>query len=355
MPVYKKITASGKVSWYAIFYYKDWNGQRKQKKKEGFSTQREAKAYERDFLERRAATPSMTFGALVDLYLEDCQSRNRPTTHVPKALMVNKHILPYFKDIPINEITPAQVRSWQNTLIAQGEYAAAYLRTIHVTLSAVFNFAKKYYGLQTNPASIAGPMGKLKARAISFWTLAEFKTFQKAIEGREPYYTLFTLLFYTGLRIGEAMAITPADIDMEARTLSVNKTYKRLNGVDIIQPPKTDKGNRVIALPPFLVDILKTYMDSLPGLKSTHRLFEAISVHGAGRALKKYSEGLPRIRIHDLRHSHASLLIEQGFSPIAIRDRLGHEDIQTTLNTYSHLYPHKQEEISSRLQELATE
>ena len=110
-------------------------------------------------------------------------------------------------------------------------------------------------------------------------------------------------------------------------------------------------------MPPFLVDILQTYMGKLPGLASDNRLFEIVSVWGAGRTLRKYAAaaGLPRIRIHDLRHSHASLLIEQGFSPLAIRDRLGHEDIQTTLNTYSHLYPNKQEEISSRLQQLAME
>ncbi len=355
MPVYKKISKTGKVTWYAIFYYKDWNGTKKQKKKEGFATRRDALAYERDFLERRAAAPSMTFAALVDIYLADCKHRNRPTTYAPKALMVNKHILPYFKDRPINEITPAMVRNWQNTLLARDEYASAYLRTIHATLAAIFNFAQKYHRLPTNPATMAGPMGKLKPRAISFWTLAQFKQFQQAAHGHEPYYTLFTLLFYTGLRIGEALALTPPDIDRAACTLSVTKTYKRLDKQDVIQPPKTEKSSRVIALPPFLVDILMAYMDKLPGLKPTHRLFEGVTVWSVARALKKYSGDLPRIRVHDLRHSHASLLIEQGFSPLAIRDRLGHEDIQTTLNTYSHLYPHKQEEISARLQALAAD
>ena len=353
MPVYKKTSPAGKVSWYAIFYYKDWNGARKQKKKEGFTTQREAKAYERDFLERRASTPSMTFAALVDVYLEDYKSRNRATTYHTTENIMGKHILPRFKDLPVNEITPAMVRAWQNELIASGEYADSFLHRVHVTLSAVLAFAVKYYHLPQNAARLAGSMGKQKSRPIAFWTLAQFRQFQEAIEGNEPYSTLFTLLFYTGLRIGEALALTPGDID--GGTLSVSKTYKKLNRQDVIQPPKTEKGRRVVTLPPFLVDILRQYIGSLYGIKNNQRLFECVSLSAVGNNLRRYAAaaGLPRIRVHDLRHSHASLLIEQGFSPIAIRDRLGHEDIQTTLNTYGHLYPNKQEEIAAKLEELA--
>ena len=355
MPTYKKTTRTGKVSWYAIFYYRDWNGQRKQKKKEGFSTQREAKAYERDFLERRAATPSMTFAALVYIYLEDYNSRNRPTTYHNTEGVLKKHVLPYFKDTPINEITPAMVRSWQNNFMG-GDYSGNTLRRFHVALSSVFNFAVKYCNLPTNPARLAGSMGKPKPHNMSFWTLEQFKQFQEAMEGTEPYHTIFTTLFFTGLRIGELLALTPGDIDTQTGTLTVTKSFEKLARKDIIQPSKTEKGNRKISLPPFLVDILQQFIASNHGIKDTQRLFEGVTKATVGNRFRRYTTlaGLPRIRVHDLRHSHASLLIEQGFSPIAIRDRLGHEDIQTTLNTYGHLYPNKQEEISAKLQELAT-
>lgn len=355
MPVYKKTTKAGKVSWYAIFYYRDWNGQRKQKKKEGFSTQREAKAYERDFLERRAATPSMTFATLVDIYLEDYRHRNRATTCNVTENIINTHILPAFKDLPINEISPATVRSWQNSLLSSGEYSEAYLKRVHVSLSSLLNFAVRYYNLPSNPARLAGSMGKDKPHEVSFWTLEQFRAFQEAIEGAEPYHTIF--IFYTGLRIGELLALTPGDIDTQAGTLAVTKTYKKLNGADVIQPPKTEKSRRVIVLPPFLVDTLQQYISTLYGIKDNQRIFEAVGTSAIGNNLRRYTAaaGLPLIRVHDLRHSHASLLIEQGFSPIAIRDRLGHEDIQTTLNTYGHLYPNKQEEIASRLEELGTQ
>ncbi len=354
MPVYKKTTKTGKVSWYAIFYYRDWNGQRKQKKKEGFSTQREAKAYERDFLERRAATPSMTFAALVDIYLEDYKSRNRATTYQTTENIINTHILPAFRDLPINEITPATIRSWQNTLLSSGKYADSYLSRVHVSLSSMFNFAVKYCGLASNPARLAGSIGKTKSHTMSFWTLEQFKACQQIT--KEPYTTIFTMLFYTGLREGELLALTPGDIDPQAGTLAVTKTYKRIGKEDIIQPPKTEKSRRVISLPPFLVDMLQQYISTLYGIKDDQRIFECVGVTAMRKTLDKYAAaaGLPRIRVHDLRHSHASLLIEQGFSPVVIRDRLGHEDIQTTLNTYSHLYPNKQEEIASRLEELGT-
>ena len=355
MPVYKKTSPAGKVSWYAIFYYKDWNGARKQKKKEGFTTQREAKAYERDFLERRAATPSMTFAALVDIYLEDYKSRRRVTSYNERQYQLNKHILPYFKNMPLNDITPAMVRSWQNELIASGDYAATYLKGLHAALSAVFNFAVKYYGLTQNPARLAGPVEKKKAPAMSFWTLEQFHKFQKAMDGAEPYHTVFTLMFYTGIRKGELLALTPGDFDFDNHTVSISKSYRRMNKVDYINPPKTEKGSRTISLPPFVSKMVKDFIASLYGIKHNQRIFESIGRYGLRYNLAKYGgrAGLPPIRVHDLRHSHASLLIEHGFSPIAIRDRLGHEDIQTTLNTYGHLYPNKQEEIASKLEELA--
>lgn len=356
MSVYKKTTASGKVSWYAIFYYRDWNGQRKQKKKEGFATQREAKAYERDFIERRSGTPKMTFAALVDNFLTDYKQRHRITSYENRRFALDRYILPSFQHIPIDEITPSMVRQWQGEMINTGQYAESSLRSIHAVLSTVLNFAVKYYGLPNNPARLAGAMGKDKPPAMDFWTLAEFKRFQQAVEGHEPYYTIYTLLFYTGIRKGELLALTLGDFDFTENTLTISKSYRRLKGgVDVIQPPKTEKGNRVIAVPRYVLDIVQRFAASIPGLTPKHRLFECTSVPSLKYNLDKFADiaRVHRIRVHDLRHSHASLLIEQGFSPLVIKERLGHEDIQTTLNTYAHLYPSKQEEIAAKLEKLA--
>lgn len=161
----------------------------------------------------------------------------------------------------------------------------------------------------------------------------------------------FMLLYWTGMRIGELLALTYEDIDLEKRIISISKSYQRLDGKDVITPPKTPKSNRKITIPPFLAEELKEYCNHLYGIMPNERMFrftKSYMEHEIVRGIKE--TGVKRIRIHDLRHSHASLLVELGFQPLAIAERLGHEKIETTLNTYSHLYPNKQAELADRLE-----
>ena len=145
------------------------------------------------------------------------------------------------------------------------------------------------------------------------------------------------------MREGELLALTAADIDLVAKQIDINKTYQRLNGQDIITPPKTKKSKRKVPIPDFLCQELQSYMDTRYMLSPNERLFPATKhflSHEMERGSKK--TGVKRIRIHDIRHSHASLLINQGCDALILADRLGHEKVSTTLNTYSHLFPHKQ-------------
>ncbi|HHU17203.1 MAG TPA: site-specific integrase [Clostridiales bacterium] len=351
MPVYKD---EKRNTWYASFYYTDWTGKRKKKKKEGFKTQREAKAFERDFLSKAHASCDMAFGQLVELYMEDCKSRLKPTTLENKKYVIDLKVLPYFKDMPINTITVATVRKWQNELISdENNYSPTYLKTIHNQLSAIFNFARKYYGLPTNPAALCGSMGKKTADSMQFWTVDEFKKFIAAVEDKSTSKVAFELLFWTGMRSGELLALTLNDFDFEAQTVSINKNYARMKDEDLILEPKTPKSKRVITLPPFLCDLVQDYASKLYDYEPDERLFQVTKYylhHEMDRGCKKSK--VKKIRIHDLRHSHASLLIEMGFSPLLISERLGHENIETTLQTYSHLYPNKHSEVAERLEKL---
>ena len=337
--------------WYCSFYYTDWQGNRKRKKKEGFTTQREAKAYESDFLNKMSLNCSMTFGNLVKLYLEDCETRLKPTTLINKTNIINYRIAPYFNDIPISDITPAMVRKWQNEIINSG-LAPTTQRYINCILSAILTFAVKYYNLPFNPVSRVGSIGKLKAENINFWTLEEYKQFIGYVD-KPMYKMMFELFFFTGLRCGELLALTYNDIDTEHGILSVNKSLATVNGKTIIQTPKTAKSKRKIALPPFIIKHLQEYVKHLYGYEPGARLFQ-IKRMGVTNALKKACElsGVKKIRIHDLRHSHASLLINLNFSPTLIADRLGHENVTTTLNIYGHLYPSKQAEVVEKLEKL---
>ncbi|WP_178515284.1 site-specific integrase [Eubacterium sp. LMAG:50] len=335
--------------WYCSFYYTDWQGIRKRKKKEGFNTQREAKAWESDFINRMTANCSMTFKNLVQLYLEDSATRLKPTTLVVKTSVINDKIAPYFNDIPISEITPVVIRKWQNEIINSG-LAPSTQHNVNGILSAILNFAVKYYNLPFNPVARVGSIGKVKGEGIDFWTLEEYKHFISC-EDRPEYKIIYELLFYTGLRFGEMFALTMNDIDTENGVLTVNKNKVCVNGEYITQTPKTRKSTRKITIPRFLVNDLIDYTQHLYGYEPEQNMF-FFGPKQLSNELTRVSElsGIKRIRIHDLRHSHASLLIHMNFSPTLIADRLGHENVTTTLNTYGHLYPSRQSEVAEKLE-----
>lgn len=339
-------------TWYCQFYYTDWTGARKKKKKRGFSTKKEAQQWERNFLEKQQSSPDMAFSNLVELYFEDMDSRLRKSTLSGKRYMVDTKILPYFKDLPINQIKATHVRKWQNELLNK-KYAGTYLKTINNQLVAVLNYAVKYYDLKENPCHKAGSMGKKNAEEMQIWTKEEFNRFLPFISNKPQSKAAFEVLYWTGVRIGELMALTSQDINFDNKTLTINKSYQRLNKEDIISEPKTPKSNRVITLPDFLCTELQEYIKTIYDVQPDDRIFNFTKFflhHEMDRGCKK--SGIKRIRMHDLRHSHASLLIELGFSPLLISERLGHENIETTLNTYSHLYPNKHSQVSEKLQEI---
>lgn len=336
MSVYKDKNGT----WYAEFRYKDWNGENKRHKKRGFKTQKEAKEYERDYLNKSHTDKHLTFCNLAELYLEDCKVRLKASTYEGKVFLFNKNLLPYFGKMHIENIKPQTVRRWQTELMKKG-YKDTYLKTIHNQLSAVFNYAVKYCGLHSNPARECGSMGSKHADTMKFWTAQEFDRFDKAVSDKPLSHALLNLLFWSGMREGEALALTLNDIDFENNKISITKTFTVLKGgVEAITPPKTKKSKREIDMPVFCMDIIKEYSKLIYGLKKKDRLFPVTKSYlyhelERGSALA----GLQKIRVHDLRHSHASVLINMGVSILLISERLGHENIETTLRTYSHLYP----------------
>ena len=159
----------------------------------------------------------------------------------------------------------------------------------------------------------------------------------------------FEMLYWCGLRLGELLALTSEDFDFEKKIVRVTKSYQRINGQDIVTDPKTPKSNRVIQMPDFLVAEIKEYLESLYGYDPQERIFpitKSFLHHEMNRGCKE--TGVKRIRIHDLRHSHVSLLIDLGFSAVAIADRVGHESIDITYR-YAHLFPTRQKDMANKL------
>ena len=335
--------------WLIQYRYTDWQGKRRKSTKRGFATKREAEEWLRNFLITQNADFDMKFEEFWKMYCSDMRTHLREHTMRTKTYIVELKILPYFGNKRVNDITAADIRKWQNELIKMG-YSSTYLKTINNQLSAIFNYAVRYYDLKSNPCAKAGSMGKSKAEEMDFWTGEEFRKFIDSVMNKRLSYMVFMTLYWTGIRLGELLALNPKDVDLEKRTISITKSYQRLGKKDVITPPKTPKSKRVITIPEFLAADIKDYMDSLYDLQENDRLFPITKYyleHEMQRGIKE--SGVKRIRVHDLRHSHASMLIELGFSPLEIANRLGHEKVETTLNTYAHLYPNKQTKLADRL------
>lgn len=193
-------------------------------------------------------------------------------------------------------------------------------------------------------------MGIEEVGEMKFWTKEEYLTFSRAMMNKEESYHAFEILYWCGIRLGELLALTAEDFDFEKKTLRINKSYQRIKGKDVITTPKTRKSNRVLTLSDFLAEEMQDYISRLPYLKVDDRIF-TITKSGLHHEMDRgcRETGVKRIRVHDLRHSHASLLISMGENPLLIKERLGHEKIQTTLGTYGHLYPNTNLEVAKKL------
>lgn len=346
-------------TWFCHFRYTEWTGERKDKKKCGFKTKRDAVKWESDFKSRLAGEMDMNFEEFVKVYEEERFPRLKPTTKAMKESIINMWILPYFKNKMVQEITSRDIIRWQNTLLEKIDpktdrnYAKSYLKTIHNQISAIFNYACRYYQLRTNPAAVAGNMGDESDLKLHYWTLEQYRKFSEEMMNEPKFYYAFQVLYWLGVREGEMLALTKADFDFEKRTVRINKNYQMLNGEALILTPKTRKGERTIFVPEFLCEELQDYFAKIPYIKDDERIFFGISKSMLQRRIKQGAEraGLPEIRVHDLRHSHVSLLIDMGFNAVQIADRVGHESVEITYR-YAHLFPSAQKDMANQLNEL---
>jgi len=351
MPAYKD---NAKSTWYVSFYYQNWKGARERKLKRGFRTKKDALEWERDFLQQQASDMDMTFAAFVELYSRDMKTRLRQSTWATKENVIEQKLLPYFGEKRMSDISAKDVIQWQNAMMKltgkNGKpYSATYLKTLHNQVSAIFNHAVRFYDLKSNPAAKAGSIGKKEAKDMLFWTKDEYTKFADVMMDKPLSFYAFEMLYWCGIRLGELLALTPADFDFTKSTVTISKSYQRINREDIVTEPKTPKSNRIVKMPDFLCQEIREYHKSLYGLESGDRMFPVTKSylhHEMDRGSKV--SGVKRVRVHDLRHSHVSLLIDMGFSAVAIADRVGHESIDITFR-YAHMFPSKQDEMAEKL------
>ena len=358
----KKAT-NGTYYFRANLGYNPVTGKQIQKYRSGFKTKKEAKEeYSKLFLasakELEEKKNTVTFEQFIEeVYLPWYKTQVKESTYINRRVTIQKHFK-YFYKMATDEIEPINVQNWQ--LKMAKEFSPNYIRIVQGMLSIAFDRAIVLGLAKKNPSRMIGNI-KSKKTKVDFWTLEEFQKVISLLYKGDYYehylFMSFWLLFMTGMRIGEASALQWSDIDFETGMLSITKTlyYKTMNDYKFVEP-KTQASIRTLYIDSDTINELKAWKEVQQKVLPKCKL--VLSYNGTPtskttlpRALEKLAKlaGVHRIKIHALRHSHASLLISMGENPLLIKERLGHEKIQTTLGTYGHLYPNTNLEVANKL------
>lgn len=354
MPVYQD--KKTKLWSYRVYATNEWEV-RKQYEKKGFRTKKEAQSAEIELLEtfkRRKEelkeennNSNILFEELWVNYEKYIRLKQKRQSYRKTVSKFNNHILPYFSKYPINKINASVYTRWQIEIESKG-YKHKYNTSLHSSMVTILNYAIKFYDLKENIASKIGNFSKKNelSKNVDFWTLEEFNKFIDVVDDN-VYKLFFETLYYTGLRQGECLALTWNDF--QDNYLNINKTIskEKVDGEYIINTPKTPGSIRKVSLDDDLIQKLKEFQEvseKMIGFEKDWFIFyglNPLSPTTIARKKNTYCEksGVKKIRIHDFRHSHASLLLSLGVPITVISKRLGHTDINMTLNTYSHLIP----------------
>ena len=343
--------------------YHPITGKQIQKYRSGFATKKEAReeysklilSSAKELDEKKKTVSFQTFTE--ETYLPWYKTQVKESTYLNRYSTIQKHFA-YFYKMATDEIEPIHVQSWQLELAKQ--FSPNYIHVVQGLLSLAFDRAIVLGIAKKNPSRMIGNI-KSKKTQVDFWTLEEFQKVISLLYKGDYYehylFISFWVLFMTGMRIGEAAALLWSDIDFDTGLLSITKTmyYKSMDDFKPVEP-KTQASVRTIYVDADTIRELKAWQEvQKKVLKNCGYILSyngiPTSKHTLPRALEKLAElaGVHRIKIHALRHSHASLLISMGENPLLIKERLGHEKIQTTLGTYGHLYPNTNLEVANKL------
>ena len=343
MPVYKD---EARKTYYVQFVTRDEKGNRYTFKKRGFKTKKEAMAFEREHFSMISPSSQLTIKEMYDTYMADMTQKNKTTTLVYKKYIFESFILPYLGNQSIQKITPALLFAWQKEVLKDKN--ASLTQRAYMELASLIHYFRRYKNLKQNPFEYAKCIAKPESTIFNYWTLQDYHKFVKWAEKRpyDPYEYMalvgIKILFFTGLRWGELMALTPADIDFDKKVITVSKSINRLNE---LTTPKTQYAYRTVSIPNFLVKEIQDYLKKLFYTPQTlvFYQFRGFARHLLLESSKEIS--IPYLRIHDLRHSHASLLINLHYSPAVIKHRLGHKSIQTTMDIYASFYRSEEQKL----------
>lgn len=367
-----KDAKSGK--WSFVVWYTDVQGNRKQKRKRGLKTKKDAQDAERDFLNSLNHNGvldkrELSVSKLIDMYLEARQHELKANTYTVLVHVLNRHIRPFFGKLNVSDINSVRVAAFHKYLLNDVGIKLSSAKIVHSRLIAMIRYAEVHYDIERISHKIKPPRqnnGPVIDERAKFYTTEQVRELVSiASNDNQLLADIIEMLYQTGLRIGELMALTYNHVDFDQKKLLIrqNATYAKIDGKmqTIITTPKTKHSVRDVLLTDKSFELISNYFvadQQLIGFSKSFYIFspKKTTPHQYGTIQKQFKilmeqNDIQQITLHDLRHSHASLLINLGADALLVRDRLGHRDVTTTLNTYSHLFPERENSIVSALNE----
>lgn len=347
------------------------NGAEIQKRLSGYARKKDAEQGYLDYIkkyqeEQKIINPDKNIleRNFEDVFEEYCnykKTKLKDSTFYELNKIKEKHILPYFKNFKIKEIDKLKILNWQNSLT---NYSFCYKSRLRVMLYSFYKYLFLYYDVDNVVARVETFKKPNTKSEMQIWTWDEFQKFINTFENDLTYKTFFTYLYYTGCRLGEALAIDYNSLNFNENTINITKSvtgkvYQKesINTTYAVTSPKNQSSFRKILMPQVLKEQLILYLKQYPDAKQSMFFFgfnKPLDDHTIYRRLQKHTTIAENksIRVHDLRHSHASLLIQQGANVVLVAKRLGHSNTQQTLNTYAHLFPNSEQELVEKINNL---
>jgi integrase len=270
------------------------------------------------------------------------------------------HVIPWFGDADINDIDQFLVHEFYNVKLKEG-YSSSYIQRMHEMIRLLLRVAFKWEVLHKDIASMLEPP-RLQKKEMKVWTIAQVNTFLQ-FSKHSRYHPIFFLAAYTGMRKGEILGLSWNDVNFEERTISINKTLYKIKGESLLQEPKTKNSVRTIYIDDDIIKVLrkqkiKQNLERLKygGVYKEHNMVfaqetgEFVNAQAVNGLFARFisQSGLPKIRFHDLRHTHATILLSMEVNPKIVAERLGHSSVQITLDTYSHVLPSMKKDLTEQ-------
>lgn len=339
-------------------------GKRKQKTKGGFKTKKAAQEALNELVYEvnkgvYIVDNKSTFEEVANEWLDNYRIRWEQTTYETTSRCAKKWVIPYFKDMKIQDVKVVHGQRFM-TYLSESELANSYIKRVFNVAKQIFNYAVDLELIAKSPLiRVPVPSERSYQSDLSTWTFEEANRFLKAaITDRPFYHNVAAVAIFTGMRKGEIMGLRKQDVDFTQKTIKVEQALHETKDHGLyFGPPKTASSKRTIYFDENVERVLKNQIKRNAELKlalgaayNDHDLifcredgdpYRPSSFNRPFNRLTKKA-GVPQIRFHDLRHTHATLLLELGTNSKLIAERLGHSDVKITLNTYSHVTPNMQ-------------